>query len=528
MNISNNKDAALYIRLSKEDGDGADLSESVINQKKILLDYAKRETLNVVDIYIDDGYTGLNTDRPEFNRMIKDISLGKINIVVTKDLSRLSRDYITIGEYTEKFFPEHNVRYVSILDNMDTGENNSLNDFMPFKAVFNEMSSKDTSRKINGVFKTKMNAGEFLGSRAPFGYVKSETEKNKLVPHPEYSKIVKEIFTKYLNEEKIIDIANDLTKRNIPTPANILGLNLKKTVTTNFWKESVVRRILQNDVYTGCVTSHKTQKINFKSKVRIKIPKEEQIKVENMHEAIISKEVFNKVGERLSKNTHKIIKKIDNPLKGLLYCADCGSSMQISYSKYTKGANKGNIKYKYFRCSSGNRYKDLHSCKSHYFREDKLMPQVEQAITDIFNKYLDKTYLETLTKNLLAENQKEDENITLLKNKKDELSSLENKINTMYIDKLSGIIKEEDFANVYQILCNNRDTLKNEITSLQKKTNFKASSISKSQVDKIIKEYLKDSHTSLLYDLVERIEINSNKEILIKFKFKELNAIQNL
>ena len=212
-------------------------------------------------------------------------------MVVTKDLSRLSRDYITIGEYTEKFFPEHSVRYVSILDNMDTASNNSSNDFMPIRAVLNEYSSKDTSKKINGVFRTKMNAGEFLGSRAPFGYIKSETVKNKLEIHPEYSKYVKEIFTRYLNGDKIIEIANSLTARGIPTPSKILKLNLKETATTYFWKESVVRRILQNDVYTGCVTSHKTQKINFISQVRIQIPLAEQLKVENMHEPIISRDI---------------------------------------------------------------------------------------------------------------------------------------------------------------------------------------------------------------------------------------------
>ena len=527
MDLSNNKNAALYIRLSKEDGDEGP-SESVVNQKKILLEYAKAECLNVIDIYIDDGYTGLNTNRPEFKRMMQDINLGKVNMVVTKDLSRLSRDYITIGEYTEKFFPEHSIRYVSILDNMDTATNNSSNDFMPIRAVINEYSSKDTSKKIKGVFKTKMTAGEYLGSRAPFGYVKSETVKNKLEIHPEYSLVVKEIFNRYLNGDKIIDIANDLTAKGIPTPAKLLKLNIKETATTYFWKESVVRRILQNDVYTGCVTSHKTQKINFKSQVRIKIPKEEQITVENTHEAIISKEDFNKVQERLSKNTHKIVKKIDNPLKGLLYCAECGSSMQISYTKYTKGKNKGEIKYKYYRCSSGNRYKDLHTCKSHYFREDKLLPYLEQAIKDIFNKYLDKSYLENLTSTLLSAKKKENENLILLERKKNELTALESKINSMYIDKLSGIIKEDDFNNVYKIFSNQKDTLKYEIAYLEKKINIPKSSISKSQVDKIINEYLKSCKNSLLYDLIERIEIAEDKQINIYFKFTELNVLQNL
>lgn len=449
-------------------------------------------------------------------------------MVVTKDLSRLSRDYITIGEYTEKFFPEHSVRYVSILDNMDTASNNSSNDFMPIRAVLNEYSSKDTSKKINGVFRTKMNAGEFLGSRAPFGYVKSETVKNKLEIHPEYSKYVKEIFTRYLNGDKIIEIANSLTARGIPTPSKILKLNLKETATTYFWKESVVRRILQNDVYTGCVTSHKTQKINFKSQVRIHIPLAEQIKVENMHEPIISKEMFNKVQERLSKNTHKIIKKLDNPLKGLLYCAECGSSMQISYTKYTKGDKVGEIKYKYFRCSSGNRYKELHKCKSHYFREDQLLPAIEQAIKNIFNKYLDKSYMQEITNNVLLTNKKENENIDLLKNQTHELEVLESKINNMYIDKLSGIIQEQDFNNVYKILCDNRDKLKVEIANIEKRLNLTGTSISKSEINKIIKEYLKSSKNSLLYDLVEKIEITEDKQVNIYFKFKELNIAQKL
>lgn len=183
---------ALYIRLSKEDEKEGE-SESVTNQKSLLLEFVKQNGYELVGIYIDDGYTGTNFDRPNFQRMIKDIELGKINMVVTKDMSRLGRDYIGTGQYIEKYFPMHNVRYISILDGVDTFLDNSNNEIAPFKAIINDMYSRDNSKKIRAALKSMQEKGLWVGGCSPFGYIPDPNDKNHLVPKEDECEIVKRI-----------------------------------------------------------------------------------------------------------------------------------------------------------------------------------------------------------------------------------------------------------------------------------------------------------------------------------------------
>lgn len=522
MKISNEFKVALYIRLSKEDEKSKDnQSESVINQKAMLIEYAKKEKLKVVDVYIDDGYTGLNTERPDFQRMINDIKLGKVNMVVTKDLSRLGRDYIAVGEYTERFFPENNVRYVALTDNMDTFENTN-NDFMPFKSVFNEMYSKDISKKINSVFKTKMLAGEYMASRTPFGYIKSKNEKNKLVIDSETAPIIQEIFKRYLYGESIINIANDLTKRKIPTPANRLKIKINKSITTNFWKESVIRRILQNDVYIGNTTSHKTKKVSFKSKVRVRLPKEDWIIIENTHEPIISREIFDKVQIRINKNKNVKRNSVDSPLKGLIYCSDCKGRMTVSYSI----SRDKKIKRKYFRCSNGNRYYPHLKCKSHYIREEKLMDAINKEVKVILERYVNRDKLKNIASELMNINNNETENLKQIKELKNQIKSISENLDSLYLDKLCGKLKEEDFERIYSKICTQRELLEMNLNEIEKKSNVYVSGVSEVELNKIVTEYISNPNASLLFDIINRVEVVSKNEINIIFNFKELEAVK--
>ncbi len=210
----------IYIRLSREDDDKVMMSESITNQKSLLLQYVKENNLRVYDIYIDDGYSGTNFDRPDFNRLLNDIELGRVNMVITKDMSRLGRDYIGTGNLIEKYFPEHNVRYIAVTDNIDTFLDNSNNDIAPFKAIMNDMYAKDISKKIKSSLRAKQKEGKWVGSRTPFGYEKNIKNKNQLVVNQKQALVVKKMtigiivaMSKELN--LLLPLLNEPSQKNI-------------------------------------------------------------------------------------------------------------------------------------------------------------------------------------------------------------------------------------------------------------------------------------------------------------------------
>ena len=298
-NLMNNIDykVGIYIRLSKEDEEKEKYSESesIQNQRVLLMQYIKENKLNFVSEYVDDGVSGTSFDRPGFNKMIEDIENGKINMVITKDLSRLGRDYVQTGLYTETYFPEHNVRYSAILDNIDTGLDSANNDIAPFKSILNEMYAKDTSKKINSVLQSKRQQGEYLGT-APYGYKKDPDNKYHLIIDEEAAEVVRTIFRKFLEGMGTMQIADYLSEQKIPIPSDYNKRNRgNKTITYGLWAQSTVRFILSNEIYTGTVVQGKRKKVSFKSKKFVDVPEENWIRKEDMHEAIISKDDFKRV-----------------------------------------------------------------------------------------------------------------------------------------------------------------------------------------------------------------------------------------
>lgn len=323
----------IYARLSKEDeekfGHG---SESIKNQIDFLSSIASENGWNCLDIYIDDGLTGTNFERPGFQRMLRDIDSGRINMVITKDLSRLGRDYIQTGYYIEKYFPEKNIRYVAVNDGVDTFSGSSSTEMSPFKNVINDFYARDISRKVRTAIDTKRRSGKFIGSFAPYGYQKDSRDKSRLVPDTETSFIVRRIFNLYAAGYSQRHIAYVLNSEKVPSPARykkdnfgfVSGKTFKYT-----WCPETVKKILMNPTYIGSLAQKKIMKISYKSKKIRCIPKDSWIIVPNTHEPIIDKEGFELVQQLLKKKSNQKTEGQFGPhlLSGLIYCGDCGSRM---------------------------------------------------------------------------------------------------------------------------------------------------------------------------------------------------------
>ena len=314
----------LYIRLSRDDGNIE--SDSIVSQRSLLNQYVKENNYIVVDEYVDDGFSGTNFDRPSFKRMMKDIELGKINMIITKDMSRLGRDYIGTGELIEKFFPNNNIRYIAVNDGIDTFIDNTNNDIAPFKAIMNDMYAKDISKKIKSSLHSRMKDGLYVSGRCPFGYMKDTTNKNHLIINEEQAEVVKLIFDLALKGNTYHYIAQYLTERKIKTPASYYNYVWNtKCINANclsqeygVWVDTTIKAILTNRIYTGDAVQGKTKKINYKLKKTVKNNPNDYIIVENTHEAIIDKDTFNYVQTLLPKNVKRPEKKRFYLLDGLL------------------------------------------------------------------------------------------------------------------------------------------------------------------------------------------------------------------
>ena len=392
--LNNNYLVGLYIRLSREDEDKTHESESISNQKSLLLQYTKENNLKVYDMYIDDGYSGTNFNRPNFNRLIKDIELGKINMVITKDMSRLGRDYIGTGNLIEKYFPEHNVRYIAITDNIDTFLDSSNNDIAPFKAIMNDMYAKDISKKIKSSLKAKQKEGKWVGSKTPFGYIKDPNNKNHLIIEEEQAHIVKRIYNMCLDGLSFYKISKELTNEGIKTPAQYYEYKWRSNYNCKYgmWHSKTIYDILTNRIYTGDTVQNKRTKVNYKIKKIIKNKPSQYIVVENTHEAIIDKEMFYEVQKRIPKNVGRSEKKETHLLDGLLYCGDCGH--RISIGPRRKKDNRC-----YTICNYYRTYIKQKLCTAHSNNYDDLEELILKLLKINCLKYIDSKKIKKNTLN---------------------------------------------------------------------------------------------------------------------------------
>ena len=508
--MNNIYNVGLYIRLSREDDDKVLMSESITNQKSLLLQYVKENNLKVYDIYIDDGYSGTNFERPDFNRLLKDIELGKINMVITKDMSRLGRDYIGTGNLIEKYFPEHNVRYIAVTDNIDTFLDNSNNDIAPFKAIMNDMYAKDISKKIKSSLKAKMKEGKWVGGRTPFGYDQDKNNKNHLVINEEQANIVRKIFNMCMNGLSFYKIAQQLTNEKIKTPAEYYNFEWKSHYKLKYgiWHSKTIKDILTNRIYIGDLVQNKRNKVNYKVKKIIKNSTNDYIIVENTHEAIIDKKLFYEVQKRIPKNKGRNEKKETHLLDGLLYCGNCGH--RISITSRRKKDNRC-----YTICNYYRTYMKEHLCTTHSNNYDELEKIIINSITEICLNYINK---DKIKNNILSNLDHKINDKKELETLNNYIKQINNNLDDLYIDRLNKKITEEQYQKIKQ-------KQENELSIKQKKQKELRNNVNEELKNKNIDEYIdiflsmKEPNRELIINLIDKIEIFEDKTININVTF---------
>jgi len=430
----------LYCRLSLDDGNVGD-SGSIQTQKIILEEYAKSHGFKIYEIYVDDGYSGLNFNRPGFQKMLQDIENGKINLVITKDLSRLGRDYIMTGYYTENYFKDNRVRYIAINDGIDTINDN--NDIAPFKNILNDMYAKDLSRKVKAAKRSRNQRGLYTAAQVPYGYKKDSLDNNHLIVDEEVRPVIKLIYKLALQGYGCPKIARILTEKGIYTPGyykRIKGDVRFASFKNKGWTYVTIRKILGDVVYLGHIESNKYEVINYKTKKCVPVPKERHLIVKNTHEAIISQDDFDSVQSMIASRTHPWLHDHENLFKGIIHCAYCGNRMALVHQKRPYG----NVSHTY-KCTTYMRNKEqcprpntlLHrqikeidietKISKLEIRKDKLYQLTKKIYNDALNEIIDSDTSSKMIKEYQEEQKKIVSEIETLKNlQKEEDSTIEN------------------------------------------------------------------------------------------------------
>lgn len=434
---------ALYARLSQEDAlDGE--SNSIANQKKILLKYATDNHFSNPTFFIDDGVSGVTFDRPGWNEMIRLAEAGKVQTVIVKDMSRMGRDYLKVGYYTESFFVERDIRYIAINDGVDSDKGD--NDFTPFRNLFNDFYARDTSKKIRAVMRAKGNAGEHLCTNPPYGYMKDPADKKKWIVDEEAAEIVKRIFDLCIAGKGPMQIAKLLTDEHILTVKAHYAQRAGKPLPEKpyHWDPKSVAGILERPEYTGCTVNFKTYSKSHKLKKRLHNVPENQRIFPNTQPAIIDEQVFVRVQE-LRENKRRPAKQAERQglFSGLLYCADCGSKLHFATGKNMTPQQDC------YRCS---RYKsNTGDCTMHFIREETLKLFVLQRIFDVTALFFDDAmaFEEAAKKQHFQEAEKE------AQKRKREIAQAEKRIGELdrifkriYEDDTSGTISHERFLKL--------------------------------------------------------------------------------
>ncbi len=504
----------VYIRLSQEDSDKKyeSDSESVINQRNILTSYLKANNYILIEEYIDDGYSGTNFDRPGFHKLIDDIKNKKINMVIVKDLSRLGRDHVMTGYYIETFFPENDVRFISVMESYDSAKRQASNDSSTFIVACNDYYSKQNSYKIRDVLHSKKVAGQFIGSKPSYGYMRDPNDKGHLIPDPEVADNVINIFKWFAEGLNLKEIAEKLNGLGIETPSTYKNSPNK----IGNWNYDTVKSILQNRIYTGDMIQNKEMKINYKSKKRIHLDEQNWIIVENTHEPLIDKATFFEINNKgrytMPKTKTKREKRL---LENLFVCNECGNSLTINYRK-SKDCWSIN-------CNRFTRYSINNRCVSHYMLYNPLEELILKRVKSTLDKFMNDLDIDDLAnkvyKRLNNENNNNFKELDKLIEKREKCYK---KLVIMYNDKFENKIESYTYELLKQSTEKEIEELNSKVEKLENlKSQKKVYNTKLSDVVDKIKKLLDLEHPTreLLLDVIDKIVIDKDRNIEIFYKF---------
>ena len=512
--------AELYCRLSKDDGNSVE-SMSIWSQKVMLKQFAESNSIAIYDYYVDDGYSGTNFERPSFKKMITDIENGKINCVITKDLSRLGRNYLQSGAYIEMYFPQKNIRYIAITDGIDT-LNSNQNDIMPFKNILNEMYAKDTSKKVKSAIQSRMREGTYIGSKAPFGYLKDPDNKRRLIIDEKTKPIIELIYKLCLEGKGTQLISQELMKRKIPRPSafvenaeKLYGLTEENKYQ---WSHRMVLNVLRDPVYCGNMARNKRPTLSFKNSKRMYIPKSDYIYAKDTHEGIVSEEIWEQVQTMIDKRKCNNKKGLyyDNIFQGLVRGPKCGYALTPKTDYRLK--KKELIDFVHFSCSTYKKY-GVNACSSHRIEARDLYNIVLEDIQYHGNMALSakEDFVEKIIEKIEVEKIDEGKELSnKLELKKNQLAELDRSYEQLYEDRLEGNITERNFNLMNVSISKKQDKLIEEIKVLEGdiEVSFETEDNYKKFMNNISKyAKIKSLNRYILNQIIDKIYVYDKEEI---------------
>ena len=518
---------ALYCRLSQDDGNVGD-SDSIINQKKILAEYAERNGYTPYQFYIDDGYSGTNFERPQFKHMIEDAKKGTVKRIICKDLSRFGRDYIKVGLYTEFIFPDKDIHFIAVNDDVDSNVQKD-NDLAPFKNLFNEWYARDTSKKIKAVKKAKGLAGEHMGCVAPYGYRKNPDNPKEWLIDEESAEVVREIFRLCVDGYGPRRIANILTERKILIPSAYAlekGYAVRNNIPKNpcQWSSTVVVDVLERMDYLGHTVNFKTHRKSYKQKKKIENDKSEWEIFENTHEPIIDKSTFDIV-QKIRANRKRPTKMGEMPMfSGILYCADCGKKLS-----FHRRANDPDTKHN-FVCS--NYRSDTHNCSMHYIRNvvvEQLVLENLREVVSYVKAYEDEFVQMVMDADIKQKSKELAKKKRVLSDKEKRYTQLDGLFQRIYEDNVSGKLSDERFVKLSQGYEAEQKDLQSEIEALRMElSQEEQQSVNVKSFLSTVKKYteIPELTSEIVHEFIDRIIVHEADKSSGK-RIQEIEIIYN-
>lgn len=536
--------AGIYVRLSQEDMRAGE-SLSIEHQKLILTKYVREQGWNLVDTYVDDGFSGTDFNRPSVQRLLSDAQTGRINLIICKDLSRFGRNYIEVGQYIDYIFPLHNIRFIALNDNVDTANRDSnAMEMMPVINLFNEWHASSTSKKIKAVNLANAKAGKYTCANAAYGYTKADDEKHTPIIDPEAAEVVRRIFKLRSQGMSPRAIGDQLNAENIPIPSDY-RCQKKGIVNTKYtrhlWTQVQIRQILDNPIYLGKLAMMRVTSVSYKNHKKVRKDPSEWVVTEDTHEAIISQELWDKVREAEKAVSHgkRDGKGVTQPLSGMLFCPDCGYKMKAAGRKRTLKSGEL-IRECYYNCSSYVLHgKEL--CSTHYISQKQIEAVIIadiRSMAELVVKDEQTARAAFLSKKEQQTSRQSKADIKKLNDSKHRLAELENLMQSVYEDKVMGKIPEHICVSFLEKYEAEQQELRAVIADLEER--LSAEKQDREDIEEFIRRLKKyvDVQTltrELGLELIEYVTVgaytpNEPREINIYYKFldKPLNDKKTL